>query len=411
MRPVDRDAHLRRAIPLTSGDGMLAGRDHDDRYRFAAPGAGLPDTAPARRLSGARRASTPRPGWYGYRVTGSAELPSWAVEVAFTIERPATSAAEIPAGNPAGDGPGPPGPTGPTGPRSRVRAAERGAGPGSGEPRSVPPQSGVTGLWYPSGPEPGSRPEGGAAEALLLLRAPGRMRWLETIGGAVAEAIAEVEALAGVRSAAVAGELLAVGGGWRGPRLRIGPALPGLTPVTAEVVLAHLRIAGSRGLPAPLRRRRPGAGTVELAWRAGAGSVLTCDGPDGRSAQAVVALRGRGNAAAITPPPGGALVLRAWQASQRWGMACGLVLGAAAAAGLGREAGRVAAMAQAEGWDAFLLAGSATMHLARAGSPDLPAPEDLAQAASRTHVAERFAACLAAGALEGRPLVPRETWQ
>jgi hypothetical protein len=399
MRPVDRGAQVRPTVPVTVGDGVLAGRGHDDRYRFAAPGAGLPETAPSRRLGGSRRASTPRPGWYAYRVTGSAELPSWAVEVALTIERPATSAAEIPAGSPADDGPGP---TGPTGPRGRVRAAERDAGTESGEPRSVPPQSEVTGLWHSFGPEPGSRLEGGATEALLLLRTPGRMRWLEAIAGAVAAAIAEVEALAGVRSAAAAGELVEGRGGWRGPRLRIGPALPGLTPVTAEVVLAHLRMAGSRGLPAPLRRRRCGTGTIELAWRAGAGSVLTCDGRDGRSAQAVAALRGRGSAAAITPPPGGALVLRAWQARQRWGMACGLILGAPAAAGLGREAGRVAAMAQAEGWDAFVLAGSAAMHLARAGSPDLPAPEGPAQAAGRMQVAERFAACLAAAALEGR---------
>jgi hypothetical protein len=296
-------------------------------------------------------------------VTGSAELPSWAVEAALTIERPATSAEEVPASGRAGDGPWPTGPT------------------------------------------------DGAAEALLLLRVPGRMRWLETIAGAVAAAIAEVEALAGVRSAAVAGELVEGGGGWRFPRLRMGPALPGLTPATDEVALAYLRMAGSRGLPAPLRRRRPGTGTVELAWRAGAGSVLSCDGPDGRSAQAVVALRGRGGAAAITPPPGGALVLRAWRARQRWGMSCGLVLGAAAAAGLGREAGRVAAIARTDGWDASVLAGSAAVHLARAGSPELPAPEDPAQAASRTQVAERFATCLAAAALAGRAAGAAGDWR
>jgi hypothetical protein len=229
---------------------------------------------------------------------------------------------------------------------------------------------------------------------LLLLRAPGRLRWLEPIG----EVVAEVETLAGVRSAAPTGELLA-GRGWRGSRVLTGPALPGLAPVTDAAALAHLRTAGSRGLPAPLRRRRPGTGAVELVWRAGAGSVLTCDGPDGRSAQAVVALRGAGSAAAIAPPPGGALVLRAWRARQGWGMACGLVLGAAAAAGLGRDAGRVAAMVRTEGWDASVLGGSAAMHLARAGSPDLPAPQDAAQAVSRTQVGERFAACLATGVL------------
>jgi hypothetical protein len=92
-------------------------------------------------------------------------------------------------------------------------------------------------------------------------------------------------------------------------------------------------------------------------------------------------------------------------------MSCGLVLGAAAAAGLGREAGRVAAIARTEGWDAFVLAGSAAMHLARAGSPELPAPEDPAQAASRTQVAERFATFLAAAALQGRAARAPGDWR
>jgi hypothetical protein len=191
------------------------------------------------------------------------------------------------------------------------------------------------------------------------------------------------------------------GGGRRGSRLLTGAALPGLAPVTAAVALAHLRTAGSRGLPAPLRRWRPGTGAVELTWRAGAGSVLTCDGPDGRSAQAVVALGGIGSPAAIAPPPGGALVLRAWRAGQGWGMALGLVLGAVVAAGLGRTAGRVAAIARTEGWDASVLSGRAAVQLARAGSPSVPPPQGPGQAATRTQVAERFAACLATAVLEG----------
>jgi hypothetical protein len=292
---------------------------------------------------------SPRAGWHAYRVTASAELPPWAVEVALTIERPA-SATEA-----------------------------------------------VAKLWDPLAPEAGSPLQGGAGQALLLLRAPGRMWWLEGI----AEAIAEVETLAGVRSADPGDAFVEGGGGWRGSRLLPGPALPGLAPVTAAVALAHLRMAGSRGLPAPLRRWRPGTGAVELAWRVGAGSVLTCDGPDGSSAQAVVALRGLGDAAAIAPPPGGALVLRAWRARPGWGMASGLVLGAAVAAGLGRAAGRVAAIARTEGWEASVLSGLAATHLARAGSPGLPPPRDPAQAASGAQVAERFAACLAAGVLEG----------
>jgi hypothetical protein len=361
MRPVDREFHLRPPIPIAAaGDGKLPGRGGDDRYRLAAQGVGpsdpaparrpvgLPDPVPARRPGGSHRSPTPRPGWYGYRVTGGAELPWWAVEIALTIERPA-SATEA-----------------------------------------------MAGLWHPVAPEPGLQP-GGAGQALLLLRAPGRLRWLEGI----AEAIAEVETLAGVRPAAPEGGLVEGGGGRRGSRLLTGAALPGLSPVTAAVALAHLRTAGSRGLPAPLRRWRPATGAVELAWRAGAGSVLTCDGPDGRSAQAVVALLGNGNPAAITPPPGGALVLRAWRAGQIWGVALGLVLGATVAAGLGRAAGRVAAIARTEGWDASVLSGPAAMRLARAGSPGVPPPQDPGQVASRTQVAQRFAACLAAGVLDG----------
>lgn len=350
MRPVDREFHLRPPMPdAAAGDGKLGGGGgDDDRYRFAAQGVGPPDPAPVRRPGGSRRSSTPRPGWYGYRVTGGAELPSWVVEVALTIERPA-SATEA-----------------------------------------------MAGLWHPVAPEPGF-PPGGAGQALLLLRAPGRMRWLE----GMTEAIAEVETLAGVRPGAPEDWLVEGGGGWRGLRLLAGAALPGLTPVTAAVALAHLCTAGSRGFPAPLRRWRPGAGAVELAWRAGAGSVLTCDGPDGRSAQAVVALRGNGEPAAITPPPGGALVLRAWRTREGWGMVFGVVLGAAVAAGLGRAAGRVATIARTGGWSASALVGPVAMQLARAGNPGLPPPQDPGQAATRTQVAERFAACLAAGVLEG----------
>jgi len=227
---------------------------------------------------------------------------------------------------------------------------------------------------------------------MVLLRAPGRLRWLDGI----AEAVAEVETVAGIRPAGLEDDLVEETGGGRGPRLLTGPVLPGLTPVTAAVAWAHLRIAGSRGLPAPLRRQQPAPGALELAWRAGAGCVLTCDGPDGRSAQAVVGLRGVGNAAAIAPPPGGALVLRAWRASRGWGVACGLVLGAPATLGLGRHARRVATVARSEGWDASVLIGSAAVHLARAGDPRRQTPRDAAQAATRIQVEALFQACLTA---------------
>lgn len=229
----------------------------------------------------------------------------------------------------------------------------------------------------------------------MLLRASGRAGWL----AGVAQAVAEVELAAGVRP--VTGVDVAAGipsgFGWR---LLVGPALPGLTPVAAAVAQARLGAAGTRGLPAPLRRWRPATGGAELLWRPSAGSIVTCDGPFGTSAQAVVALRGSGNEVAITPPPGGALVLRAWRGRRTWGVACGLVVAAAAAIGLGREAGRVAARARAKGWDAVVLNGSAALHLAQAGDPVQPAPEVAAQAASGAQVAALFEACLVAGGLD-----------
>jgi hypothetical protein len=269
------------------------------------------------------------------------------VEIALTIERPAVSTVEAPDGGPAG-----------------------------GRPE----------------PTPELRPSGGPAQAMLLLRAPGRLPWLDGI----AEAVTEVETVTGIRPADPEDDLVEGPGGRRGPRLLTGPVLPGLTPVTAAVAWAHLRIAGSRGLPAPLRRRRPARGVGDQAWRAGAGCVLTCDGPDGRSAQAVVGLHGAGNPAAITPPPGGALVLRAWRTRAGCGIAFGLVLGASATLGLGREARRVAAAARSEGWDASVLSGPAAVLLARAGSPRQPAPQEVALAATATQVAAIFKACLIA---------------
>jgi hypothetical protein len=103
---------------------------------------------------------------------------------------------------------------------------------------------------------------------------------------------------------------------------------------------------------------------------------------------------------AITPPPGGALVLRAWRARRRWGVACGLVIGRASELGLGREAGRVAARARADGWHANVLSGSTALHLARAGDPAATAPEAGAHAASAAQVAALFEACLVAGVLD-----------
>jgi hypothetical protein len=305
-------------------------------------------------------APQPRGGWYAYRVTGPATLPSWAVEVALAVERPLE--------------PGPEGSTSQDGETHRGRAAAS------------------------QRPNPSGARWNAAVQAVVLLRAPGRVNWLADL----AEVIAEVEAAAGIRGGPGADSFA---GNVTGTRLRllVGPSLSGLVPIPAATAELHLAAAGARGLPAPLRRRQPVVRGMQLSWRAGAGSVLTCDGPCGMSAQAVVGLGGTGNPDAVTPPPGGALVLRAWRARRTWGAACGLVLGAAVAAGLGREAGRVAARARSAGWDAVVLQGEAAMQLARAGDHRVAAPGAASRAASGTQVATLFEDCLAAGGL-GRPL-------
>jgi hypothetical protein len=83
-------------------------------------------------------------------------------------------------------------------------------------------------------------------------------------------------------------------------------------------------------------------------------------------------------------------------------VSCGLVVAAASALGLGREAGRAAGAARAEGWDAVVLSGPTALHLARAGSPAQAAPRDAARAASVAQVAALFETCLVAGGI-GHP--------
>ena len=163
------------------------------------------------------------------------------------------------------------------------------------------------------------RPVGPAAvaSALLLVRAAGR-------GPAVARAFGtaarEVELVAGLRRPA-------------GLELVRPNPLRGGEPVGPEAVAEHLRLAAMRGLVAPLRRRRPAGDPSAVAWQAGPGAVLTCLGPWGRSAQAVVALHGLGDPAAVVPGPGGALLLRACRVGRHWRLVAALVLGADGDAG------------------------------------------------------------------------------
>ena len=348
-------------------DGKRTGHGDDDLHRFRTPGSNthlhakrLPpiraaepsaDQSRKRRVFVGWDVSRPRPGWYAYRIAGPAELPSWAAEVALTIERPPDHDAGRSVSRTS----------------STARPAERDLTAEQEWP-------------------------GDQVQAMVLLRAPGRTRWL----AGAAEAIAEIERAAGMRAAGRVDEVAGVPG--QGAHLILGPGLPGLVPVVPAVALAGVRAAGARGLPAPLRRWRPTAGA--MAWRPTAGAVMTCEGPCGVSAQAVVALRGLGNVLAITPPPGGALVLRAWRARRTWGMACGLVIGRDSELGLGREAGRVAARARSDGWHATVLNGWTALHLARAGDPGAAAPEAAAHAASASQVAATFEACLMAGILD-----------
>jgi hypothetical protein len=241
------------------------------------------------------------------------------------------------------------------------------------------------------------RPAEDRIQALALLRAPAKVQWLADIVAAVAE----VEDAAGVGP--VGTDMVTGDRAGTGSRLLPGPALPGLISVSPAVARAGLAVAGARGLAAPLRRWRPADGGGELSWQSSAGAVVTCHGPSGVSTQAVVALGGLGDVGGITPPPGGALVLRAWRADRRtWGVSFGLVLGAAVGLGLGREAARTAARARAVGWAAVVLRGATALHLARAGSPGQAPPVAAAVPASGAELTALFEACLAAGGL-GRP--------
>jgi hypothetical protein len=347
-------------------------------------GRGRPGAAPAQ-LLGPGPASTPRqrPGWYAYQVVGPAKAPPWAAEIALTIERPANPDREGVAGQALAAARS--GSTGSRGPEAGA-GMTRQARPGLGGPTPTLGLAGTPAVGWAGGP----------VQAMVLFRAPGRARWL----AGIAEAATEVEAAVGIRPVAGLDTLTGVRAGF-GSRLLPGPALPGLVPVAPAVVQASLAVAGTRGLPAPMRRWRPAVGGMDLLWRPSAGSVVTCEGPCGISAQAVVALRGLGSVAALAPPPGGALVLRAWRARGTWGAALGLVLGAAETLGLGREAGRVAAQARSGAWDAVVLSGSAALDLTRAGSPGQAAPVAAAQAASGALVAALLEACLVAGGLGG----------
>jgi hypothetical protein len=285
------------------------------------------------------RPRRPRSGWHAYRPEVDAQVPSWALELTLTIERPFTSSND-----------------------------------------TTP-----------------------APRALLLARATRRWR---PLAHALSVAMRELDSIAGVSPPL--------------PGFRLVRPHPeaGLDPLPRLGVLTHLRGASERGRA--IGRRRARALEAGFAsWEPGAGAVLTCTGRVGVSAQAVIALAGHGDLAALCPPPGGATVLRAWRWQRRrkapdrfaaphteWALASGIVLGSATGVGLGRVARRYAVLAQSTGWSATVLTGAAALEIARAGDPRYPPPRTTARPVSHDALTEMLGACLGAASEAARPALP-----
>ena len=137
-----------------------------------------------------RREDVPklRSGWYAYRVTGAATLPSWAVEVALSVERPVESHPTQRLAS-QDDEAVPPWPPEPGAPDATTFPAA-----GSPCPGEVRPRGRAADPKRRYGHE--SHPVGRAVQVVVLLRAPGWMSCLADL----AEAAAEVEAAAGMRT-------------------------------------------------------------------------------------------------------------------------------------------------------------------------------------------------------------------
>jgi hypothetical protein len=241
-------------------------------------------------------------------------------------------------------------------------------------------------------------------QALLLLRSASA---IDVMRMAITDAMAEVEEIAGV--------------GRTEPGLHLARSVPesGLEPFAPPAVLRHLGRASQRGLAAQPRRRS--SASRASTWEAGAGAVLTCRGPAGTSAQAVVALHGRGDPSALQPPAGGALLVRAWRHRHTgrgrlnprpstvapagmardpratWALVSGLIIASTNACGLGRAACRLSASIRAGSWEATVLRGRAALEVARAGDPRQPGPRVAARWATDDEVTVMLASCVLAG--------------
>jgi hypothetical protein len=242
--------------------------------------------------------------------------------------------------------------------------------------------------------------------ALLLVRAGGRWGFL---GQALGDAVREVDHVAGTDPPIRA--------------VRLAPPHPeaGFETLARSEVMAQLALASERGQPIGSRRTRAHRRGVAL-WEPGAGAVITCRGRVGASLQAVIAVRARGDPMSLRPPPGGAIVLRAWRCPRRrnpankatvagdatWALIAGVVVASTVGSGLGRTARRYAARAESAGWQATVLSGPAALGLARAGDPRHPPPVSGAVLAPHDAVLAMLTGCLAASANQiDRPALPR----
>ncbi len=358
-----------------------------NRHPAAAPGAAGPGpgrpgdpAAPGVAWPGAGATPGLRPGWYAYQVVGPATVPSWATEIALTIERPA----DLDRGGGADrtDAAARPGLTEPRG----LEAGARPARPG-------PPELGGPAPMLEQAEAPAVEWAGGPVQAIVLLRAAGRANWL----AGIAEAAMEVETAAGIRPVARVDAVAEVRAG------------SGRACCRDRRCLDCCRSARRRaGRPGSCREARASRSDAALATggrrraavvAAGAGSVLTCDGPCGVSAQAVVALRGAGRLSALAPPPGrcpGAPRLANEEHLGR-GVWAGPRRRRDARPGTRSQTRR--RRARAEGWDAVVLHGLAALDLARAGGPG----QGRRRQTPRRLLARRWRRC-------SRPASPPEAW-
>ena len=303
-------------------------------------------------------------------------------------------------------------------PNSQPRQARR-ARPGwhayrPGAETALPPWTMEVTLTVEQPAAPPSGHQNPRPQALVLLRSASIG---EAVTLAIADAMVEVERIAGFRRPE--------------PDLHLVRSLPepDLEPLAPTVAIRHLQRASQRGLGA--RPWRRSYANLTATWEAGAGALVTCQGPAGLSAQAVISLHGRGDPGALRPPPGGAIVLRAWRPGRArrpgrerqarnagpirhvtalmdavpamypraatWALATGLVLASPSPMGLGRAAGRLAASIRAGGWDTTVLTGPAALEVARGGDPRQPVPRLAARRVAGDEVTAMLAACLGWG--------------